>query len=153
MTLRACDGAVQTSDIAGGRFNIVRFFVVHTRLLALAGSWGRTVVFRGEVPEVHAAGVEDVSTGVTVVRQVHAFDEDGCSVHDDALLGVVVKDPIAALHGPSGGGVNPGPDRTRHFKPLKRGCEKRRTNRHPSFVRTLTGIARITHGQVAERGR
>ena len=59
MTLRACDGAVQTSDIGGGRFNIVRFFVVHTCLLALAGSWGRTVVFRSEVPKIHAAGVEE----------------------------------------------------------------------------------------------
>ena len=101
VTLGARHGAVQASNITGRGFNIVCLLVVHARLLALAGSGRCAVVFRGQVPKIHAAGIEHVSTRIPVVGEVHALDVDGCSIHDDALLAVVVQNPIAALHGTS----------------------------------------------------
>ena len=48
-----------------------------------------------------------MSTGIAVVRKVHALDGNGGTVDDDALFCVVVEEPIAALHCTSRIGVDP----------------------------------------------
>ena len=83
---------------------------------------------------------------------MHTLDDHGGSVNDDALLGVVVQHPIAALHGTTRVGVDAGPDRPRDLKPVKGRGEERRANRNACFVGTLTWITGISHGQVAEGG-
>ena len=94
----AADAAVPASHIARRGLNIVGFFVIETRLLFRGRRRGAPVVFCGQIPEVHAPGVENMSARVPVVGQMHPFDEHRSTVNDEALLGVVVQHPIAALH-------------------------------------------------------
>ena len=111
LTCRAADAAVPASYIAGGRFNVVGFKVVQTRLFLKCRRWRGTVVFGGQVPEINAPCVEHVGCRIAVVCQVHALNRHRRTVNDDALLGVVVQHPIAALHGTARGGVDAGADR------------------------------------------
>ena len=47
-----------------------------------------------------------MGSGVAVVSQLHALNNDGGSVNDDPLLGVVVKHPFASLHGTARSGMH-----------------------------------------------
>ena len=93
-----------------------------------------------------------MSTRIAVVREVHAFDGNGGTVDDDPLFGVVVKEPVAALHGTSGGGMNARANRTRDFQTLEVRGKERRAYGHTSLVLTLTGVARIANRQITESG-